>query len=148
MASRRQKAISRSVQRALFRDPGSFKRNILQRILAFFRIFYITLLRYEQELFRKLRTEIWRLSEEYYMSSFLSDKKTVPLVSMGDLGFSGSVCIRTYFRFFATGKRQQLTVLYCGIDLLPHGQLCLPRQKCPEALRALLLPRGPTKAVL
>jgi hypothetical protein len=105
MASRRQKAISRSVQRALFRDPGSFKRNILQRILAFFRIFYITLLRYEQELFHKLRTEIWSLSEEDYVSSFLSDKKTVPLVSMGDLGFSGSVCIRTHFRFFATCKR-------------------------------------------
>jgi hypothetical protein len=95
MASRRQKAISRSVQRALFRDPGTFKQNIIQCILAFFRIYYITLLRYEQELFRKLRTEVWRISEEDYMSSFLSDEKTVPLVSMGDLGFSGSTFFRT-----------------------------------------------------
>jgi hypothetical protein len=103
MASRRQKAISRSVQRALFRDPGTFKQNIIQCILAFFRIYYITLLRYEQELFRKLRTEVWRISEEDYMSSFLSDENTVPLVSMGDLGFSGSVCRRTtHFRFFSS----------------------------------------------
>ncbi|KAL2863415.1 phosphatidylinositol phosphate kinase family protein [Aspergillus lucknowensis] len=95
MANRRQKAISRSVQRALFRDPGAFRRTLIQRILAFFRVFYITLIRYEQELFRKLRTEVWHFCEEDYMPSFLSEGETVPLVPMGDLGYSGSTFFRT-----------------------------------------------------
>ncbi|KAL4861521.1 hypothetical protein BDV12DRAFT_64685 [Aspergillus spectabilis] len=94
MANRRQKAISRSVQRALFRSKES-RRTFIQRILAFFRIFYVTLIRYEQELFYKLRSEIWSIKEEDYMSSFESEKKTVPLDPMGDLGYSGSTFFRT-----------------------------------------------------
>ncbi|KAL2820884.1 hypothetical protein BDW59DRAFT_150458 [Aspergillus cavernicola] len=93
MPNRRQKAITRSIQRALFREK--FRWTFIQRILAFFRIFNITLIRYEHELFRKLRTEVWSLSEDEYMSSFKSEGKTVSLVSMGDLGFSGSTFFRT-----------------------------------------------------
>ncbi|KAI9376088.1 hypothetical protein BJX61DRAFT_9659 [Aspergillus egyptiacus] len=93
MGSRREQAISRSVQRALFRP--SFRWTLIQRILAFFRIFYLTLIRYEQELFQNLRAEVWGISEEEYLESFKSQGKTVPLVSMGDLGFSGSTFFRT-----------------------------------------------------
>lgn len=90
MANRRQKAISRSVQRALFRREYP-KTSLIKRILAFFRIFYLTLIRYEQDLFQQLRTQVWDLSDEEYFSSFKGDRKSPALVSMGDLGFSGSV---------------------------------------------------------
>ncbi|KAL3471934.1 hypothetical protein BJX99DRAFT_236444 [Aspergillus californicus] len=93
MANHRQKAISHSIQKALFRQ--SFRWTLIQRILAFFRIYYLTLIRYEQELFYRLRAEVWDLSEEEYMSSFKSRGKAVPLVTMGDLGFSGSTFFRT-----------------------------------------------------
>ncbi|KAL4939635.1 hypothetical protein BDV06DRAFT_214152 [Aspergillus oleicola] len=93
-SNRRQKAISRSVQRALIR-PGKAHISFIQRILAFFRIFYLTLIRYERELFQKLRTEVWSLDEEEYISSFRGDRKHPALLSMGDLGFSGSTFFRT-----------------------------------------------------
>lgn len=89
MADRRQKAISRSILRALTRR-GTARISLIQRIIAFFHIYYLTLIRYEKELFQKLRTEIWSLSEEEYISCFKTDEKS-SLVSMGDLGFSGSV---------------------------------------------------------
>ncbi|KAL5333254.1 hypothetical protein BJX70DRAFT_403785 [Aspergillus crustosus] len=95
MANRRQKAISRSVQRALFRSK-ELRRTFIQRILAFFRIFYLTLFRYEPELFRKLRSEVWSISEEEYLASFRGEnKKAIPLEPMGDLGYSGSTFFRT-----------------------------------------------------
>ncbi|KAL4961979.1 phosphatidylinositol phosphate kinase family protein [Aspergillus stella-maris] len=94
MGDRRQKAISRSVQRALTR-PGRARISFIQRILAFFRIFYLTLIRHEGELFHKLRTEVWSLDEGDYTSSFRGSKKDPALLSMGDLGFSGSTFFRT-----------------------------------------------------
>ncbi|OJJ01715.1 hypothetical protein ASPVEDRAFT_129987 [Aspergillus versicolor CBS 583.65] len=93
MADRRQKAISRSILRALTRR-GTARISLIQRIIAFFHIYYLTLIRYEKELFQKLRTEIWSLSEEEYISCFKTDGKS-SLVSMGDLGFSGSTFFRT-----------------------------------------------------
>lgn len=93
MADRRQKAISRSILRALTRR-GTARISLIQRIIAFFHIYYLTLIRYEKELFQRLRTEIWSLSEEEYISCFKNDGKS-SLVSMGDLGFSGSTFFRT-----------------------------------------------------
>ncbi|KAL4803436.1 hypothetical protein BDV18DRAFT_41072 [Aspergillus unguis] len=94
MANHRQKAISRSVQRALLRSKD-VKTTLIWRILAFFRIFYLTLVRYEKDQFQKLRTQVWSLSDDEYLSCFKGDKKTPGLVSMGDLGFSGSSFFRT-----------------------------------------------------
>ncbi|KAL4785419.1 hypothetical protein BJX76DRAFT_324610 [Aspergillus varians] len=94
MANRRQKAISRAVEHALIR-PGKSRNSLIQRILAFFHIFYLTLIRYEDELFRKLRIEIWSLTDEEYTSCFRGKGKMSALVSMGDLGLSGSTFFRT-----------------------------------------------------
>ncbi|KAL4933300.1 phosphatidylinositol phosphate kinase family protein [Aspergillus undulatus] len=94
MGNHRQKVILRSVQHALTR-PGKARISFIQRVLAFFRIFYLTLIRYEGELFRSLRTEVWRLDEEEYIACFRGSRKDPALVSMGDLGFSGSTFFRT-----------------------------------------------------
>ncbi|KAL4760007.1 phosphatidylinositol phosphate kinase family protein [Aspergillus foveolatus] len=90
----RQKAIARAIQRAVLRS-GAPRISLIQRILSFFRIFYLTLIRYEQELFYNLRAKVWRLSEEEYLSCFKNDGKSPALIPMGDLGFSGSTFFRT-----------------------------------------------------
>ena len=90
-SSRRQKALSKSIQLALFRDPATFRKTLIGCILAFFSIFYIKLFRYGSNLFRKLRSETWEIDENEYKASFRDEKKTVPLKPMGDLGMSGSV---------------------------------------------------------
>ena len=93
MGRRRQVALAKSIQFALFRDPKAFRKTLIGRIIAFFSIFYLKLLRYEPDVFRKLRNEIWEVSEEQYRACFLSgEDKALPLLPMGDLGFSGSVC--------------------------------------------------------
>ncbi|KAL6235332.1 hypothetical protein BDW75DRAFT_143781 [Aspergillus navahoensis] len=91
----RQKAIARAVQRAVLRSVAP-RLSLIRRIFAFFHIFYLTLIRYEQELFYNLRAEVWRLPEEEYISCFKDDGKSPALVSMGDLGFSGSTFFRTF----------------------------------------------------
>lgn len=90
--SRRHSALAKSIQLALFRDPKAFRKSLLGRILAFFSIFYIRLIRYRDELFRKLRNDVWEIDEVEYKACFLSENKTLPLKPMGDLGLSGSVC--------------------------------------------------------
>ena len=88
---RRQAMVTRSIQSALL-DPKTFKKTAIGRILAFFCLFYIRLIRYKDDLFRHLRNEIWDIDEEEYLACFKADnKKTLPLKPMGDLGFSGSV---------------------------------------------------------
>lgn len=91
MGQRRKSAISRSIQRALFRDPRAFRTTLIGRILAFFSLFYIKLIRYSYELFETLRSEVWDIDEGEYRACFRSDNKTLPLRPMGDMGFSGSV---------------------------------------------------------
>ncbi|KAE8153770.1 hypothetical protein BDV25DRAFT_14507 [Aspergillus avenaceus] len=96
MGRRRQLALSKSIQLALFRDPRAFRMSLLGRILAFFSIFYIKLIRYKAQIFRKLRNEIWDIPEEDYRACFLSEEdKTLPLLPKGDLGFSGSTFFST-----------------------------------------------------
>jgi hypothetical protein len=69
--------------------PGLFAR-----ILAFFSIFQLTLARYRDQIFKNLRNEIWQIEEEEYIESFRSPskEKRTDLKSVGDLGYSGSVC--------------------------------------------------------
>ncbi|KAL4820310.1 hypothetical protein BDW67DRAFT_181382 [Aspergillus spinulosporus] len=90
----RQKAIARAIQRAVLRS-GAPRISLIQRILSFFRIFYLTLIRYKQELFYNLRAKVWGLPEEVYLSCFRNDGKSSALIPMGDLGFSGSTFFRT-----------------------------------------------------
>jgi hypothetical protein len=91
---RRQRLISTSILRAIFHvKPEDEKPSLLARILAFFSIFYISLSRYREKLFRKLRNDIWGIDEAEYTESFRSPSKgkRTDLVSIGDLGYSGSV---------------------------------------------------------
>lgn len=92
MGSRRQLMLTRSIQSALFRDPKTFKKTVIGRILAIFCIFYIRLIRYKKDLFLKLRNEVWMIDEVDYEASFrtTADRKR-PLQAIGDLGYSGSV---------------------------------------------------------
>lgn len=95
---RRQRLISTSILRAIFvTKPASndeiAKPGLLARILAFFSIFQLTLARYRDQVFKKLRNESWQIEEEEYTESFRSPSKgkRTDLKSVGDLGYSGSV---------------------------------------------------------
>jgi hypothetical protein len=97
----RDRLISTSILRAIFRsgsaDDDEARPGLLARIIAFFAIFSLTLARYRAKLFRKLRNETWQMEEEGYTESFRSPSKNkrTDLVAVGDLGYSGSVCIRS-----------------------------------------------------
>lgn len=92
MGNRRQAALTRSIQSALFRDADTFKKSVIGQMLAFFSIFYIRLLRHETNLFKHLRNETFKIDDLEYERSFQSSDRTQPpLQPMGDLGYSGSV---------------------------------------------------------
>ncbi|KAF2639298.1 SAICAR synthase-like protein [Massarina eburnea CBS 473.64] len=93
---RRQRLISTSILRAIFKaktssDPDK-RPGLLARILAFFSVFSLALSRYRADLFRHLRNKIWQIEEEEYTESFRSPSKgkRTDLISVGDLGYSGS----------------------------------------------------------
>lgn len=90
---RRDNLIGRSILHAIFRDPHTEKRTILSRIFAFFTFFQLRLARYKDELFSKLRDDVWQMDEGEYRESFRGQDKQGKLKSVGDLGYSGSVCI-------------------------------------------------------
>jgi hypothetical protein len=94
----RQRLISSSILRAIFvtkpsEEPAQANRGLLARIFAFFAIFQLTLARYRNDLFDRLRKEIWQIEDEEYVESFRSQGKgkRTDLKSVGDLGYSGSV---------------------------------------------------------
>lgn len=93
---RRQRLVSTSILRAIFRyKPSDKPPSLIARILAFFSFFYIALSRYRAAIFKKLRNEVWQIDEDEYIESFRSPSKgkKTDLVSIGDLGYSGSVCV-------------------------------------------------------
>lgn len=89
--NRRQSALTKSIQSGLLREPDQCKKTAWARFLAFFTFHRIKLVRYELELFAKLRKEIWNFDEEEYQASFRTTSGQPPLKAMGDLGYSGSV---------------------------------------------------------
>lgn len=96
---RRQRLISTSILRAIFvvkpaSDDDTANPGLVARILAFFSIFQLTLARYREQIFKKLRNDSWHIEEEEYTESFRSQSKykRTDLKSVGDLGYSGSVC--------------------------------------------------------
>ncbi|KAF2190502.1 SAICAR synthase-like protein [Zopfia rhizophila CBS 207.26] len=98
--SRRQRLISTSILRAIFesklKDPDK-PPGLLARILVFFSVFHLSLARYRDELFKKLRNEVWKIEEEEYTVSFRSPSKAkrTDLITIGDLGYSGSTFFTT-----------------------------------------------------
>jgi hypothetical protein len=97
---RRQRLISTSILRAIFKPnftSGSEQRpGLLAQILALFAVFQLALSRYRAAVFEKLRKQIWNIEEEEYTESFRSPShgKRTDLIAVGDLGYSGSVCIQ------------------------------------------------------
>ncbi len=92
---RRDRLISVSILRALFKNDATEedrqpRPSFLMRILAFFSLFNLQLMRYRPQLFKKLR-KTWGLGEEYIESFRSPGKGKTKLVADGDLGYSGSV---------------------------------------------------------
>jgi hypothetical protein len=98
---RRDRLISSSILHAIFHtgsaqnDEEGARPGLLARIIAFFAIFSLALTRYRARLFQQLRNETWQIEEEEYTESFRSPSKNkrTDLVAIGDLGYSGSVCV-------------------------------------------------------
>jgi hypothetical protein len=89
--SRRESALTKSIQCALTRDPNRFKKTALGKLIAFFSVRRIKLIRHDKELFARLRQEVWEFDQDEYQASFHTTGGQPPLKSMGDLGYSGSV---------------------------------------------------------
>jgi hypothetical protein len=90
---RRDNLISKSILHAIFRDRKTSKRTVLGRILAFFTVFQLHLVRYKDDIFKRLRDEVWEMDEDEYRESFRGQDKRGKLKSVGDLGYSGSVWV-------------------------------------------------------
>jgi hypothetical protein len=95
---RRDRLISTSILRAIFRPKQTSPDkplNFVGRILAFFSVFHLPLARYRAGLFKKLRNEAWGIDETEYTESFRSqsNNRRTDLIAIGDLGYSGSVCV-------------------------------------------------------
>jgi hypothetical protein len=88
--TRRESALTKSIQSGLLREPDKCKKTAWRRFLAFFTVRRIRLVRYELELFVRLRKEIWKFDEDEYKASFRTSAQP-PLKMIGDMGYSGSV---------------------------------------------------------
>lgn len=98
----RQEAVARSVVEAIT-QPRSGKSKPLGRILtwfsAFFKLYQLPLEKIEPEVFANLRTNHWDIGEDDYLAAFVpqpaentgATEDELPLGSIGDMGFSGSV---------------------------------------------------------
>ncbi|KAJ5160870.1 uncharacterized protein N7482_007874 [Penicillium canariense] len=92
---RRQSALTKSIQAGLLRDPDRFKKTAWGYLIAFFTFHRIKLVRFNENLFAKLRREIWKFNEDEYQASFRTTSGQPPLETMGDLGYSGSTFFGT-----------------------------------------------------
>ncbi|KAF2873004.1 phosphatidylinositol-4-phosphate 5-kinase-domain-containing protein [Massariosphaeria phaeospora] len=98
---RRQRLISTSILGAIFKTKSTKDAEkapgLLARLLAFFAVFQLALSRYREQLFKKLRSDVWQIEEEEYSESFRSPSrgKRTDLIAIGDLGYSGSVFFTT-----------------------------------------------------
>ncbi|KAF7719991.1 Phosphatidylinositol-4-phosphate 5-kinase [Penicillium ucsense] len=95
--NRRQSALTKSIQTGVLRDPAQQShKTAWGRLLAFFSLFKIKLVRHEQEFFRTLRRDIWQFDENEYQDSFRTSGGQPSLKTMGDLGYSGSTFFGTF----------------------------------------------------
>lgn len=100
MGNRKQhrvEALRKSIEGAVIKDPNGAHKRIIGYITAFFTVLNITLVRYDNVVFEKLRHETWEIDEDEYKASFTRkcgrDKNS--LKAMGDMGYSGSTFFRT-----------------------------------------------------
>ena len=87
----RQNAITKSILNAIFFDNRGDSVSLLTRIRCFFSFFHLWLVRFNHELFKSLRTDVWEVDNDEYKESFRSKNKKGSLKAVGDLGYSGSV---------------------------------------------------------
>ena len=86
---RRDKKISRSIVFAILQgDEADQKFRLWRSIRTFFALHGLVLTKLRPDLFRKLRTQTWEISDDEYRSSF---KYSDFLAGKGDMGYSGSV---------------------------------------------------------
>ncbi|KIW99608.1 uncharacterized protein Z518_11021 [Rhinocladiella mackenziei CBS 650.93] len=86
--NRRDRKIARSIVFAILRDDKADKRFRLWRpVRIFFAIYGLLLAKYRPDLFQKLRTPIWKVSDDEYKSSF---QEGDALSTRGNMGYSGS----------------------------------------------------------
>ncbi|KAJ5777574.1 hypothetical protein N7520_000820 [Penicillium odoratum] len=98
-SSRRESALTKSIQAGLLRDPDRFKKTAWGQVKAFFTVRRIKLIRHESEMFSKLRQEVWKFNEDTYQASFRTSGQKA-LKSIGDLGYSGSSFFSTLDGYF------------------------------------------------
>jgi hypothetical protein len=97
MGGFREDRISRSILDAIYLDRKD-EATVLARIKRIFSIIQLFLTRFKDDLFQKLRQDVWGFSEDEYKESFRRDGKgkAIPkLLPIGDLGYSGSVSLLT-----------------------------------------------------
>ncbi|KAJ5935115.1 hypothetical protein N7466_004662 [Penicillium verhagenii] len=95
-SKRRESALTKSIQAGLLRDPNRFKKTSWGRFIAFFTVRRIKLVRFESDLFCKLRQEVWKFKEDDYQASFRTNSGQQALKAIGDLGYSGSSFFSTF----------------------------------------------------
>lgn len=95
----RVEAIARSIVLAIVRGAKKRARSpiavILTLISTIFSLYQLPLHRHRPHIFGELRQKHWNLSEDRYVASFTPEDGGKPedmLSTMGDMGFSGSVC--------------------------------------------------------
>jgi hypothetical protein len=132
--SRRQSALTKSIQAGLLRDPDRFKTTAWGHLIAFFTLYRIKLIRFEEALFARLRQEIWKFNESEYQASFRTTSGQLPLKSMGDLGYSGSVS------WFQGMNSFGIWTLTHHTDVFRYFRRALCHQKPSKTLRVHLFP--------
>lgn len=97
----RMEFIARSIVQTIVHGAKNRSRSkplawILTVLATVFSIYELPLHKHRPDLFKKLREENWKLTEDDYIASFTSDEVSRPedmLDKLGDMGFSGSVSI-------------------------------------------------------
>ncbi|KAL1304712.1 hypothetical protein AAFC00_003660 [Neodothiora populina] len=92
----REDRIAASIAKAISTEQSSKKQPVYSRFLiaiaSFFALFSLRFVRFRDDLFRDLRSQIWLLDESSYLQSFESRES---LVAKGDMGYSGSTFFST-----------------------------------------------------
>lgn len=94
----RLEAIARSIVRTVVNGAKKRSRSPIAVIIAFFSTIFsfyeLPLHKHRPSVFSDLRQKYWHLNDEEYVDSFRVEEGRRPedgLMTMGDLGFSGSV---------------------------------------------------------
>ncbi|KAJ5550371.1 hypothetical protein N7535_001691 [Penicillium sp. DV-2018c] len=93
--SKREVALTKSIQSALTRESDRFRKSFFGKLLAFFTVRRIKLIRHEKADFARLRKDVWKYDPDEYRGSFHTARGQPPLKSVGDLGYSGSTFFTT-----------------------------------------------------